>query len=133
MASSITRRLLLRSIYGAITAQCRLTKPSFHRLPESTRPFKPEFGLDNVYRRSPNFAAINYRFLCTTSNQSNSNATGSSEGNSGKSNDGESSDDMEWGHWSRDPKSWTDIFYLLCFGAGLVCFFICANNQQIEG
>lgn len=95
MASSISRSLRLRSIYGSLTAQCRLNKPSFHSLSGNSRPFTADFP--------PAFAAINFRFLCTTAtgssiNQSNSNAhvTGtsasrSSEGNSGNNNDGKGS------------------------------------------
>ncbi|CAI9758897.1 unnamed protein product [Fraxinus pennsylvanica] len=145
MTSSISRILRLRSIYGSLTAQCRLNKPSFHSLPENSRPFPVDFFRDDRYGKSPAFAAINFRFLCTTAtgnsiNQSNSNAhvTGisasrSSEGHSGNSNDDKGSGGSQGKPVRGGPVSWMSFFLLLSTGAGLVYYYDREKKRHIEG
>ncbi|KAL2500512.1 Protein SCO1-like protein 1 [Forsythia ovata] len=145
MSSAISRSLRLRSIYSSITAQWRLNNLSFHGLPENSRHFPSDFCIDDRYRKTPAFAAINFKFLCTTAtgnatNQSNTNATatgtsasGWSEGDSGNSNDGKSSGGPHGKPVRSGPVSWMSFFLLFCTGAGLVYYYDREKKRHIEG
>ncbi|XP_022882370.1 protein SCO1 homolog 1, mitochondrial-like [Olea europaea var. sylvestris] len=145
MASSISRSLRLRSFYGFLTSQWRFSKPSFHSLPENSCTFPSNFFRDDRYGKYPAFAALNFKFLCTTAtgntiNPSNSDApgagkstSGSSDGNSGNSNDGKSSGGSQGKPVRGGPVSWMSFFLLLCTGAGLVYYYDREKERHIEG